>query len=239
MTRILVVGDIHGSMHLVQSMITFAEQYSCTSIIQVGDFGIGPWGSKDPEQKWLNIVDDSLKQVGITLKIIPGNHDNYDTINSLVPNEDGTLWMRDNISIIPRGYTWVEDYFYTFGAIGGAVSVDWPYRTPGVDWWLDEEIRHEDINPLKDVKLDVLITHDVPARVPVKSHMHIDYYTAQRAQVGREILQQAVDMTKPKMVFSGHWHQQLEYSEDKTKYTVLNSDGNPGWFKVISTFDLD
>lgn len=65
-----------------------------------------------------------------------------------------------------------------------------------------------DVDTLSDEPLDVLVTHDVPeGGALVKSGFPVREPELSEANEVRALLRQAVDRTKPHLVFCGHWHQ--------------------------------
>lgn len=114
MTKVAFLGDVHGRFEAMQQVLT--ERLDERAIIQVGDFGYGfrfypyPW----PDG----------------LYTIPGNHDNPE-VAVAHPHCLGYYGhhLIDSLSM-------PLDVF----VVGGGRSVDWKYRTPGVDWWSNEEL---------------------------------------------------------------------------------------------------
>jgi predicted phosphodiesterase len=88
--RIFVFGDLHGNQeneYKYLSTKNFPEQKELTKediVIQLGDFGY-VWyypESKDLYKKDMNILNEIAKK-RYTMLVVPGNHENYDIINSL------------------------------------------------------------------------------------------------------------------------------------------------------------
>ena len=55
--------------------------------------------------------------------------------------------------------------------------------------------------------IDILITHDAPADVPLTSEFDLPPEIASRAERTRILLREVVDSLAPAHVFCGHWHQ--------------------------------
>lgn len=80
------------------------------------------------------------------------------------------------------------------GALGGAFSVDYEHRVEGKDWWANEDPTLKDAKNLMDGgPLDLLITYDAPAGVPIKGDFELRPEIAERANQTRELLRQVVD----------------------------------------------
>ena len=60
--------------------------------------------------------------------------------------------------------------------------------------------------------VDVLITHDAPAGVPLTGDFKLPAEAEARASETRVLLRRVVDQLQPKVLFAGHWHQR-EISE--------------------------
>lgn len=149
MTLTRIIGDIHG---MVNDYRAYAIGNFDGPTIQVGDFGIG-FGQSD---YWHESIDD-YNMAG-NRRFIRGNHDN-------------PFVCKDMKSWIPDG-TIEGDVMF----IGGAWSIDnpcappgWRRRTPGYDWWPEEENSDEEFERMyeeyKRVKPRVMITHDCPQKI--------------------------------------------------------------------------
>jgi len=92
-----------------------------------------------------------------------------------------------------------------FGALGGAFSIDWRDRTPGKSWWPQEITTQADVETLGDEALDVLVSHEAPADVPLTG-FRLPAEDQVRTDEVRELVRDAVRATQPKLVLHGHWH---------------------------------
>ena len=135
------IGDVHGKWDRYEDLVV-----GCESTVQVGDFGVGfrkghGGFSAPPERIQLD-----------NHRFIRGNHDNVEVCQT-IPGFifDGTVDNFDDISVM---------------YVGGAYSIDFPYRTEGVDWWRTEENSYQDLMGFLDtyesVKPNIMITHDCP-----------------------------------------------------------------------------
>lgn len=146
--------------------------------IQVGDFGVG------------FIPDELIPSTSEHHRVIRGNHDHPQEIRKLpgfVP--DGTVHGQ-----------------YMF--VGGAWSIDKEMRTPGRDWWPDEECSLEELYDIYDkyvmTKPDIMITHDAPQSVPESMGLCV-YKQNIRTRTG-EAFDAMFQAHKPKLWIFGHWH---------------------------------
>lgn len=103
--------------------------------------------------------------------------------------------------------------------MGGATSVDKPYRTEGLDWFPQEELTQGDYYRASEIgPVDVLITHDYPSGVdipgvdkplpngelPDNSWIRTDILV--QAQNHRNKLRAIVDLLEPVLLVHGHYH---------------------------------
>lgn len=165
----------------------------CDSSIQVGDFGIG--------FRNFNAIDPNHR-------FIRGNHDNPSLCQSH-PN-----WIPDgNVEVIEEK---------TFMFVGGAKSIDKDYRTPGLDWWPEEELSTQALEVMIDlfcsVKPDVMVTHDFPDSV---TNMLFKRY-AESIPRTREAFDYMLDTHKPKLWIAGHWHRSRDTVIEGCRFICLD-----------------
>ncbi len=189
-----IVGDIHGKIYDYRSyaLVTGVRgrqivqpEYS----VQVGDFGIGFFSPfwHDKEVEWQKQHPQH--------RFIRGNHDDP-ALCKTMPGyiEDGTV---------------EGDVMF----VGGAWSIDYDWRTPGIDWWPDEELSYEELDKLitkfGQVKPRVMITHDCPTEVAWEMFLSKGLGLGDNKQIKTrtgEALQAMFDIHKPELWVYGHWH---------------------------------
>ncbi|OOP59424.1 hypothetical protein BMF89_20525 [Arthrobacter sp. SRS-W-1-2016] len=224
---IAVFGDWHRHLGMGLAAIRAAADAGVTTLIHVGDFGVDwPGAERGRYEKRLNAL---LLERGMTLLVSPGNHDNLSSINLLEVQEDGLISWRSNIKVLPKGGRTVIDGLRV-GGLGGAFSVDKARRREGRDWWANEEPTVAQAERLiAGGDLDVLITHDVPAGVPMKPGLDLSPEIVAQADRTRILLRETVDRLYPRHVFCGHWHQrvisEIEHPDGRvTRVDVLASE---------------
>ena len=246
--KVLVAGDWHGELGWAKQVIERAGALGVTKLLHVGDLGIGPWpGDRGaPYEHKLNRI---CARTGLDLYVVPGNHDNHQTLAKLEPRADGWLRLREHVLVAPGGLRWTWSGV-EFGALGGAFSVDAAHRVAERDWWpVREEVRPEHLERLGSEPLDVLVTHDVPAGVDLFRAFEVGPATAARAQVSRDLLAEAVQRTTPELVLSGHWHRRVTayvplvdgVPEDRRTVAERHRGVNPGaprWVTRVEVLDL-
>lgn len=223
----LVAGDWHGSFSQADKVIRFAKEQGIDTIFQVGDFGV--WANDKP---YLNQMQQLLKSFDIELYFIDGNHENFNMLYEKKILDDGTRYVRDNITYIPRGYRW-EWHGLTFLALGGAASIDKRFRVEGRSWWAEEYLTEEDILTAQSGgPVDVMITHDSPFGAPnsitddfMGQLGAIKYFGQDALQYcteHRKLLQRVTDVTAPRILIHGHYHTAMRgtYFHGDAKYTA-------------------
>ncbi|WP_226760400.1 metallophosphoesterase family protein [Arthrobacter sp. SO3] len=222
-----VAGDWHGDLGWAIAAVRSAAREGVSTILHVGDFGLDWPGAK--RGRYEARLNKYLLELGMTLIVSGGNHDNWETLESLPVEFDGLATFRSNIRVLPRGgRTQIEGL--VVGALGGAFSVDYEHRTQGKDWWNNEEPTKEDARRITTCgPVDVLITHEVPAGIPMKGDLELPPEVIARANLTRVLLRDVVDFLAPAHVFCGHWHQrrihELEHPDGRiSRIDVLNRE---------------
>ncbi|MFC8408740.1 metallophosphoesterase [Arthrobacter sp. NPDC057259] len=224
-----VAGDWHGDLGWAIMAIRSADREGVKTMIHVGDFGLDWPGAK--RGRFEARLNKCLLNFGITLILSGGNHDNWETIDKLPVAADGLATFRSNIKVLPRGGRTAISGL-VIGALGGAFSVDYGHRTAGKDWWSNEEPTTEDAKRLvAGGPVDVLITHDAPLGIPLKSDFDLTPELIDRAEATRVLLRNVVDSLAPPHVFCGHWHQRrtqkLSHMDGRTsRVDVLNKENS-------------
>lgn len=146
-------------------------------IYHVGDLGIGFPGHPYPRKFQSNF------------KFIRGNHDNPHTCRTH-PSYLGDFGITD-------------DVFY----ISGADSIDYMGRTPGLDWWDEEQLSHqqllEAIELYKEHRPKVVISHDCPQETASKMFRYLNIHPSRT----RYALQEMYNYHKPDRWIFGHYHE--------------------------------
>ena len=199
--RVLVAGDTHGNTPWVEELARTAAEQGCPVIIQAGDFGYFPDLPEGP--LFLDAVDATCAANDVELWFIDGNHDDHSALAEH-RQADTLVRLTDHVAYIPRGAR-LEVGGVRIGFLGGAFSVDWRYRTHGIDWWSQETTDQSDVSRLGAQRLDVLVTHHAPAG-PDLADWVLPAEDRIRADEVRSLIASAVEVTRPKIMLHGHWH---------------------------------
>jgi hypothetical protein len=169
--KVLVAGDWHGNTTWMRQVLTCAARDGYKVIVHVGDLKV--FGRRVPglsnrrihrrfarcSTSWAWCSSSSTVTTTCTrLRALPVN--------------DGFGVISDRLLYAPRGHRW-QLGGVRFGALGGAYSIDRYRGREGWDWFVDEATVPGDVEVLGTERLDVLITHDVPAGIDVLTSMDI------------------------------------------------------------------
>lgn len=212
--RIAFAGDWHMNDRWAVHAIQYASEQGADVILHLGDFGY------TFDARFMRPVTDALKQAGIPLLFVDGNHEDHPTLLRYAIKDNGLRELTDAIWHLPRGFRW-EWNGVRFLAMGGAHSVDRAWRSPGESWWGGETITPEQVTEASQQgATDVLVAHDCPTGVMIpgiddRTHMPpYPYEDMLRGDDHRHLLRKLVDATKPRAIWHGHYHTRYETTVD-------------------------
>lgn len=215
-----ILGDIHGNTAAGRFMLWTMHRLGITHVIQVGDFGIY---TDNNGLKFASKLNQYAEEYGITLYVVPGNHENWRVINELFDGDrESFAAYRNNIFLVPRGKRWAWGGMDFLG-LGGAPSVDRTWRIawdiqrkPGAAnkaWYGEEQITQEDVDyTVSGGYADVMIAHDAPHGIRrieevIKGNPHgFNPVDLMYAEEGRILMTEAFRGVAPKIFFHGHYH---------------------------------
>lgn len=214
-----LAGDWHGDTSwAVESLTRFAEA-GIRVVHHLGDFGFWPGRGG---AAYLRAMADATRRLGLSLAVTPGNHEDDDFLKTLRWADRGAPWGRvpyaaRSIAVLPRGHRWTVragEVERSLVSLGGAPSVDFESRLPGVSWWPGESITEADVRlTVAGGHADVMLAHDSPsASTPAVeailaanpfgwSQVALAY-----AASGRAAMTAAFDGVRPRVFAHGHYH---------------------------------
>ena len=226
---IAFAGDWHRNGFWARQAIKYAAEHGADTIVQAGDFAF------DFSSNFLHGVRHALGEFGVQLYFVDGNHDDLTAIEDrFEPDEDGFLiprvgTYRERLHYIPRGHRW-QWWDLTFMGLGGAHSVDRPWREPGISWWATELITEADLRRATQPEgepVDVMITHDLFEDAPFPNDRKDTGWPEaelRMARGNRLAVQFVVDRVKPKLFVHGHYHTKYERKHEGIKIVGLGMD---------------
>jgi hypothetical protein len=257
--RVVLAGDWHGNArwacHVIEQSAKLLADEDIRVILHAGDFGF--WPGQDGED-YLYEVCEALEDWDLEVLFVDGNHEWHPELLTLLA-EDDKNWSGPNdiavpvgrdaegmvrVSWIPRGHRW-RWHHKTWMGLGGAVSVDKAERKRrGYGWWPEETFTGEQLDHARRPgKVDVMLTHDVPAAVPLdfgRPPSFWDPLDIARSDAHRNQLQDVVDVLQPKVLIHGHAHRVVRTSIPPygTEVIGLDMDGTDGNYTLFDTRTL-
>lgn len=170
---ICITGDTHGEvsrLQLIQNQnLLKPEDY----LIVAGDFGFVFYGGgRDPIS---GLTDDEkldmLAEMPFNILFVDGNHERFPDLGQYpvtVWNGGKVHFLRPNVVHLMRGQVY-EIEGQRILAMGGGFTIDGYRRTPGRDWWPDNELPTDEEYAeawanlaAHDNRVDVIISHAAP-----------------------------------------------------------------------------
>jgi len=228
MTKVLVVGDIHGDWGRFNALLTTKRP---DIVLQTGDFGWWPkmevskpvlYGN---QKKWLL---NGVKPSSADVYFCDGNHEDHEDLfqlGTIVPMYDHVFHAgRGSILTLPDGRVVLF--------AGGAESVDKNSRTAGHDWFPEETIKSHDLDKMMSHdRVDIVISHTCPTSF--LKHLRKGNI-AKVNDPSCKALEYVLDKYKPKQWFFGHWHMQKEGFDKGCKWQCLDYPRHGGmWWRWL------
>lgn len=204
--RVLIAGDVHGNVSWFRHLCDVALEQGCDAVLQLGDFGF--WPHVSTGRRFQDEASRHAARAGVVVYWIDGNHENHAQLRALA-RSGGFVAVADRCVYISRGHRWTWSGV-RFGALGGAFSIDWRDRVPGTSWWPEEVTTDSDVELLGSAPLDVLVSHEAPAGIPLAG-FPLPASDQVRTEEVRELIRAAVEATQPRLVLHGHWHRRYTY----------------------------
>lgn len=197
-TKLRFIGDVHGKY---DDYFFHANNAPDDFSIQLGDLGFN--------YSVLNRLDSERH------KVLAGNHDNYDCMNT------------------PH---WLGDYGLHASPIGpiffirGGYSIDHELRVENRNWWREEELSFAKLTNCVDVygdcKADIVISHEAPSSI-IKLVLPPGYWNGK--EIGPSMTSQALNVMymihKPKLWLFGHHHRRIDETIEGVRFICLEELG--------------
>lgn len=197
--KLLIAGDWHGNSYWATKVIDYAADHGADAIVQVGDFGM--WTPGPATSSFLYRVSTRARDRDVQVYWLDGNHEDHGR------RAEFSHYDNDFLTYLPRGTRW-EWFGKTFMALGGAVSVDKLWRTPGKSWWPEEELSRADIDhAVREGDVDVILSHDCPTGVRIPG-LGGNFPPQALAEAGlhRNLLREVWEAKTPQLWVHGHYH---------------------------------
>lgn len=156
--------------------------------------------------------------IGFVSNPIPNNMTNHEFIRG---NHDYPALCKHQHNYIPDGTVRDNMMF-----VGGATSIDRFLRTPGYNWWWDEECSEQEleqfVDTYKKVKPEIMITHECPETFSndLCNYVGIRKYNNDPSRT-RETFDRMLQIHQPKVWIFGHWHHNVNMFLYGTEFICL------------------
>jgi predicted phosphohydrolase len=211
MSKITIIGDIHGKTQQYQKILR--QKYSGQRTIQVGDMGIGFSG--------VGLHD--LASIPGDHRWFRGNHDDPDKCYTY------KSYLGD-YGFLPK-----DSLFW----LAGAFSIDRAWRVPGVSWWAGEELSSSELQKAIDIYIQAkprfVISHEAPSEAAkymltvVLGGFRPEKLDCTMSRTS-EALQVMMDAHQPEEWVFGHYHRNVTFPWKGTKFTCVTE---------LSAYDLE
>ncbi len=219
------LGDIHGDLEWL-SWVIDQKDIKNSTIIQVGDFGLGFLKDEDTKLYHLNKVCSTNK---VLLYAIRGNHDNPASFDS------GNTYS--NLRFL-KDYSVLNLHGQNILLIGGSISIDRAHRIENSSYWKDEKFCFDVAKLdacLRDIKeIDIIVTHSSPegtypydldlivhAWMQIDKMLHNDLIVDRNAHT--KLLDHLISIDlKPSHWYYGHFHQSRYTEHMDIGFRLLN-----------------
>lgn len=211
--RIAFAGDWHANGPWAQMAIKYAvRERHADVIVHLGDFGY------EFEPSFLDRVDRTLGEVGVSLFFVDGNHEAFPTLYGFPVRPGGLRQVAERVWHLPRGFRWSWGGV-RFLALGGAYSIDRRWRVRGESWWPEEVLTAEEVATASlSGEVDVLVAHDCPAGVDIPGLIETKQFwpgdDLALAGAHRSLVRQVTDATRPAAIWHGHYHRRYSAMAD-------------------------
>ncbi|HEU5223026.1 MAG TPA: metallophosphoesterase [Candidatus Lumbricidophila sp.] len=241
--RVFVAGDWHSNStwaeHMLQTMVS--HDSSIRTVLHLGDF----W----PTEQFLQTIDRTAARSNIDrVLFIPGNHEPWPQLmqieEDLVPGEVARI--SEAVWFLPRPFRFSVGGQRVL-ALGGAASVDAPWRTPGIDWWPEERITDKHVEvAISGGQADIMLTHDSPVsavpavqKILANKSSWVRFKENALSAAQRERVETVWQTVQPKLLMHGHMHVYDErHFSDGRRVLALAPDGATGNAVVLNLEDL-
>lgn len=243
-SNVAISGDWHGNIDAAATRFLQARDAGADVLLHVGDLGV--WPGLDGV-RFLSALEFCTAETGVDLYFVDGNHEEFPQLDEVARVQDETAEvgvLREGIYHLRRGSVWQWGET-AFAALGGAPSIDRLHRIPSRSWWEQERITLDDLSRLQrnvgalteqtGRGVDVMVTHDAPMEAPLpRRAFPLPMPIQAEADDGRRMISRAMQITEPKLILHGHYHDSLHYPVARgVEGLCMNMESNYGAFGVL------
>jgi hypothetical protein len=198
----ILIGDVHGNFRAYKRIIK-----SAPASIQVGDMGVG----------FIRIragIERSDRASDVQYLANPPHY-------AMLPGHRFIRGNHDNPRVCRRHSQWIPDGCVVGKVmfVGGAHSIDREFRTPGYNWWSEEQLSEEDFAQITEKYLRArpmaMITHDCPVAITPNPK-----YSCMRTRTNNSF-QLMWEAHQPDLWVFGHHHVSFDQAANGTRFVCL------------------
>ena len=215
----IVAGDVHGRWEYLRYLIKLTK---CDRIYQLGDLGYYPRMLLMTPTGYSFRTDDIPTDL-CEIHFIDGNHEDHETLSSIINGSKDTIQLKKNLFYHPRGNVF-EHNGKNVLCMGGGLSIDRGILTLGYDYFDTEQIRLKTLYELDpNIKIDTVISHTAPTFMldticnSFCNKMIVDDFDS-----SMNILEEIYNMYKPTKWYFGHWHTSFKYQWEQCQFVCLD-----------------
>ena len=214
--KIMFVGDVHGRFPHLHDLI---ETEHPDAVIVAGDFGY--WYDYG-KNKLIHMLENPF---AVPVYFVDGNHEDHDRLDQLVEQfgNQTPIDVGNNVYYIPRGCVF-ELFGYNICGAGGAFSVDFYLRKPGISWFPQEQLTEQQVDNLFDTSknVDIVVSHTCPFVILDRVLDKCRIFGPVTVDNTEKLLDRILTMYNPSMWFFGHWHHFGHFRKNNTKFYLLD-----------------
>ena len=252
--KIIVAGDVHTHWRSVNQLINKKRP---SILLQCGDFGWWPkWHNTtfissgvyrtDPlygikkQRPWNQY---GLRPGDCEIYFTPGNHEDWEDLEERATSLNPVaIKVHKNTFYMPRCSTLTLPDGRNVLFMGGALSTDKEYLTPGIDWFPEETIKQSDVENLPDEQIDIVVSHTCPSdfrrEILIKVleeknqlwKLNDPFWLEKFKDPSCYILSHVLEKYEPSFWFFGHFHIPANGTYRKTRWFALNKETEAGWW---------
>ncbi|MCD2498508.1 metallophosphoesterase [Microbacterium nymphoidis] len=239
---VAIAGDWHGNTTHIEQIIRAirATDARVKTIFQLGDF----W----PDAHILPVVDRICDRYGIeAIYVTLGNHEPWGKIAPQMREWLGAVPVSRHVHLLQRPQ-WLFVRNRVFLSLGGAVSVDQEWRTPGETWWPDEAVTPAmAAEAIMGDPIHIMLTHDMVDGSGIEALDAILRDNPYGFPAGplrasaehRALITSVWDAVRPALLFHGHMHvPAIGPVKDERQVYSLGCDGQPMNAVLLNVDDL-
>lgn len=218
--KILVVGDLHGDWGRLNILI---QKKQPDIVLQCGDFGW--WPAMEVQRPVLYGRQRTWTLRGVKpgcakVYFCDGNHEQHPELIQ----DGGVHEMYENVFHCSRGSVLRLPGGRIVMFVGGANSIDKGQRTPGHDWFPDENITPMEFSHASKFpgRVDVVISHTCPESFDIVGT------EGKTVDPNRKALDYLLEKHRPALWYFGHWHKSQKGVESSTRWECLDYPGHGG-----------